>query len=601
MRVQLCWDPKTTPAELRTMLKTLGEEYPITQEGAQGVNVAFERIADPGQCCVEMSGQTALVRYNKPCQAARAVGALLGGLVKKGQIYSESTPFGMLGVMIDCSRNAVMTVDHLKIWMRRLALLGYNMLMLYTEDTYELPEEPYFGYQRGAYTKAEIKAVDAYAAKLNIETIPCIQTLGHLERILRHRAYGVVRDTPSVMLVGEQKTYDLIEKMIRHWTDCCRTKRIHIGMDETHNLRRGRYLDLNKYRHGFELFNEHLGKVVEICHRYERKPMIWSDMYFRLGAPSGSYYDLNSVIPPRVVNKIPKDVELVYWDYYHNNVAFYLDWIARHRKMGKEPLMGSGIWTWSRYWYDHRITEANAGACIDACYEAKLNEVFFTQWGDNGAYCDHDSAFAGMVWCADKSYGKKTPDAAVLEKRFGAVCGGSYAAHILAGEIHGAIEGFHPDLWDDPIFETHFRTFCQNDPRRMAKIASGFETLAKKIQKHANDRATGDLLYASRLIRAMADRLTFAAQLLSSYRKKDKTVLRKMLRTVPKLIATFEQLEGSFRDMWLSHNKPEGLETIQARFGMIQARYRELGRRLKEYLEGKVGCISELDCSCPPK
>lgn len=601
MKVQLCWQSKTTPAELRAMLKTLAEEYPITQDGSQGLRLAFEKTDEPGLCSAHVHGNTATVRYSNPCQAARAVGALLGGLVTKAKPYSESTPFAMLGVMIDCSRNAVMTVEHLKTWMRRLSLLGYNMLMLYTEDTYELPEEPYFGYQRGAYTKAEIKAIDAYAAKLNIEVIPCIQTLGHLEKILRHRAYHQVKDTPTVLLVGEKKTYELIEKMIRHWTECCRTKRIHIGMDETHNLGRGRYLDLNKYRHGFELFNEHLEKVVNICHKYKKNPMIWSDMYFRLGAPSGSYYDLKAVIPPSVVKRIPKDVELVYWDYYHSDVAFYLDWIARHRKMGKQPLMGSGIWTWSRYWYDHRITEATAGACIDACYEAKLNEVFFTQWGDNGAYCDHDSAFAGMVWCADKSYGNKTPQASVLENRFAAVCGGSYAAHILAGEIHGAIEGFHPDLWDDPIFEAHFRTFCGNDPKRMARIAEGFQQLARKLKKHANDRATGDLLYGSRLVSAMAGRLTFSAQLLAAYRKKDKPALAKLVRTVPKLVATFEQLEESFRNMWLSHNKPEGLETIQARFGMIQVRYRELGRRLKDYLAGRVDKISELECGCPPK
>ena len=62
-----------------------------------------------------------------------------------------------------------MTVDHFKRWLRRLSLMGYNMAMLYTEDTYKLPDEPYFGYLRGAYTMEEIKKLDAYAAKLGIE------------------------------------------------------------------------------------------------------------------------------------------------------------------------------------------------------------------------------------------------------------------------------------------------------------------------------------------------------------------------------------------------------------------------------------------------
>ena len=36
----------------------------------------------------------------------------------------------------------------------------------------------------GAYTAAELKQIDAYAAALSIEVVPCIQTLGHLDKLL---------------------------------------------------------------------------------------------------------------------------------------------------------------------------------------------------------------------------------------------------------------------------------------------------------------------------------------------------------------------------------------------------------------------------------
>jgi len=601
MGIKLYWQAETTPAELQTMLKTLGEGYPIVHGKGRGINLSFEKVDDAGLCEVKLDGRSATVRYSTPAQAGRALGALLSGLVTGGRSYRESTPFTMFGIMLDCSRNAVITVDHLKLWMRRLALLGYNMVMLYTEDTYELPGEPYFGYQRGAYTEEELRAIDAYAAKLNIEVIPCIQTLGHLEKILRHRAYYPVKDTASVMLVGERKTYELIEKMISHWRKVCRTHRIHIGMDETHDLGRGRYLDLHGYRHGFDLFNEHLAEVVKICKEYEFKPMIWSDMYFRLGCKSGDYYDPSTVIPDSVVEKIPEEVELVYWDYYHDNRDFYLDWIERHRKMGKEPVMGSGIWTWNKYWYDHRITEKNAGACIEACREANVKEIFFTQWGDNGAYCDHDSAFAGMVYCGDRAYSAEEPSKAKLERRFAAVCGGSYAAHILAGDIHGSVGGFQPNMWDDPFFETHFRTFAGDDPGRMAELAKGFSSLARKLKRHVDDRATGDLRYAYHVAQAFADRYALSARLLAAYRGKNKRALRAIQKRIPSVVGSIRALEESFRTMWMSHNKPQGIETIQGRFGMIEARYREMSRRLDEYIRGVVDTIPELDCQCPPE
>ena len=88
--------------------------------------------------------------------------------------------FKRLGTMIDCSRNAVMNVSSLKNWIDILADLGYTTLLLYTEDTYEVENQEYFGYLRGRYTREELKEIDDYAFLYWIEVIPCIQMLAHL-------------------------------------------------------------------------------------------------------------------------------------------------------------------------------------------------------------------------------------------------------------------------------------------------------------------------------------------------------------------------------------------------------------------------------------
>jgi hexosaminidase len=581
------------PGELRGLVEALSGPARLSDRAGAGA-LRFERVGDPGLCEIRWEGKDAVLRYGSTAQAGRGLGALLSGLARPGRVYRERTPFTTLGIMLDCSRNAVMKVGHLRLWLRRLALLGYNRVMIYTEDTYELPGEPWFGYQRGAYTAEELREIVACAARLNIEIIPCIQTLGHLEQILRHPAYREVKDTARVMMVGEPKTYRLIEKMVRRWREVCPTDRIHVGMDETHDLGRGRYMDLHGYRRGFDLFNEHLAKVVAICRRHGFKPMIWSDMYFRLGCRSGGYYDRSTVIPKDVVRAIPQGVELVYWDYEHPDKEFYLDWIARHRAMGREPVMASGIWTWNRYWYDRRITEAHAGACIEACREARLHEIYFTQWGDNGAYCDHDSAFAGMAWCAEKAYGGG--DGGTLANRFAGVCGGSYAAHLLAAEIHGGVKGLRPDLWDDPLFETRFRTAMGDDPRRMAAAARSYARIAASLCPHADDRAAGDVGHALCIAQAFADRYALAAALLAAHRKNDRKGFRRAKSLIAGVVESIRAAEESFRAMWMAHNKPEGLETVQGRFGMLEARYREMSRRLSE----PGGRLVELDSRCPP-
>ena len=79
--------------------------------------------------------------------------------------------FNKFGVMIDCSRNAIMTVDELKKFMTVIAKMGYNQVHLYMEDTYEV-DERMFGYLRGKYTKEELKELDDFAYNLGIELVP---------------------------------------------------------------------------------------------------------------------------------------------------------------------------------------------------------------------------------------------------------------------------------------------------------------------------------------------------------------------------------------------------------------------------------------------
>ena len=51
--------------------------------------------------------------------------------------------------MIDCSRNAVPLVETIHTFIRYIALMGFNTLLLYMEDTYKVEGEPFFGYFRG--------------------------------------------------------------------------------------------------------------------------------------------------------------------------------------------------------------------------------------------------------------------------------------------------------------------------------------------------------------------------------------------------------------------------------------------------------------------
>ena len=69
------------------------------------------------------------------------------------------------GAMIDCSRNAVFKPSQVKRFAEIIAKMGYKEFYLYTEDTYEIDGEPYFGYMRGKYSQKELTKIGAFVIK----------------------------------------------------------------------------------------------------------------------------------------------------------------------------------------------------------------------------------------------------------------------------------------------------------------------------------------------------------------------------------------------------------------------------------------------------
>lgn len=148
----------------------------------------------------------------------------------------------MLCAMLDCSRNAVMTVKAVKKYADIISKMGYNSLMLYTEDTYEVKNQPFFGHLRGKYSCEELKEIDSYCASVGIELIPCIQALGHLSSIFKwYNVYNEVNDCDNILLAGDEKTYQLIDDMLSSISESFSSKKIHIGMDEAYRVGTGKY------------------------------------------------------------------------------------------------------------------------------------------------------------------------------------------------------------------------------------------------------------------------------------------------------------------------------------------------------------------------
>ena len=595
---KLAWRASETPQEIASALNILESEYPIS-EGGRGLKLKFRKVEhNENLSRVLRNRGEVTIEYSSLAGALRGVGTALAKL--DGEEHSS---LEKLGIMLDVSRNMVMRVEHFKKWLRRLALSGCNEVLLYCEDTYELEDEPFFGSHRAPYSLDELREMDDYAAALGIELIGCIQTLGHMEQLLWHRHYEKMTDSERIMLVDSEDTENLIRKMISFWSSALRSRRIHVGMDEAHGLGRGLHQTLHGAESESSVMTRHLKLVSAICKENGLSPMIWSDMFFRMTNTDHSYYDYTSAFPAGLKQDIDPSTQLVYWDYYHKQTSDYRKMIARHRELGKEPVVASGIWTWARMWYDHQRTMETALPCIDVCRQEKIKELFFTMWGDDGAYCNYDSSLAGIIRCADFSWGCRDENDSA--DRFEAICHADYGAHIAASELQMELtEKFKvlPSmiLWDDPLLGKYFDSCKRANPEFDLIYLDQLDDALCRIMPSAEDCEAGDIGYAVDLIKFLMKKVELRGALEAAYDLGDRLALRELVTTViPAAIAALVEFDAGFRRNWLKCAKAHGLERIQIRNAGQMARLEELAVRIREYLDGTIERIEELDERLP--
>ena len=292
--------------------------------------------------------------------------------------------------MLDVSRDGVMKVEEVKRYAGIIKKMGYNALGLYMEDVYEIEDEPYFGHLRGRYSKNELKDINDYCKSIGITAIPYIQTLAHLEGIFKWVEYQNVRDIANILLVGEEKTYELIEKMFRTLRDCFDTEKINIGMDEAPMMGRGVYLDKHGYPDSVQdLLYEHLVKVSAIADKYGFKPTMWSDLIMHMARDGKEV-------------KVPENVTLCYWDYYRDSKKEYDQNLKKHLAVTDKVAFAGGAWAWTGFAPMNEFSYRTMKYAMQCCRERDIKDVTITVWGDDGRECSCFAVLPALFYCAEK-------------------------------------------------------------------------------------------------------------------------------------------------------------------------------------------------------
>ena len=529
----------------------------------------------------------------------RAIGLIKDKLPQEDFEIEENASFTMNGVMLDCSRNAVSKIETVKSIIRQLALMGHNTLMLYTEDTYELEDEPYFGYMRGRYSIDEIKEIDDYAYMYGIEVIPCIQTLGHLSNVLKWgNEYGNITDTGDILLVKNRQTYDFIEKMISTCRKAFRSNRIHIGMDETHYLGRGRYLDDNKTFDLKELYIEHLEKVSVICEKYDFRPMIWGDMLIRqkgcVGYTDCSYDTTNMHFD----YKLDDSVDAVYWDYYSTTPERFEEFIITHKRMSDHIIFSGGAWRWSAFAPSMEHSLKTSKMALEKCKKHNVKEVFVTMWGDDGNESSTFISWPVVQLYAEMNFHNNVEDD-FLSKRF-SVCTGGNFEDFCSLELMDLPCKKRNTAADNPS-----KYLFYQDPMMGLYdyyVKEGFNAHYKKCEELYCECAkrAGKFSYifetAEKMCRVLSNKAELGIKIKTAYDNNDTEKLSLYANTtIPQIIKDLDSFTEQFENRWNKENKVFGYEVMDIRFGGLKNRLSSAEKRINMFLNKKTDRLEELE------
>ena len=521
---------------------------------------------------------------------------------------NEKYDYRFFGCMLDCSRNAVMTVDSIKKWIDITSDLGYNMLMLYTEDTYEIKNHPYFGYGRGRYSAEELKELDSYAKAKGMELIPCIQTLAHLNQIVRWPAYAEHIDQRDILLVGDDEVYKLIEDMFETVCDCYSSEYIHVGMDEAHGLGRGKYYDIHGDNNGSQVLIDHLKRVSEIGKKHGKKLCIWADMFYRLIA-GGKYNDLPAEIDKSICEQIPDNVELVYWDYYSDNIGKYDKRIKSHNRIKEGTWFAGAFRSWWGFAPHNAYSIKATTAAVTACKNNNVKDMMFTIWGDDGAECSKFSLLPSLFYTSElikgnndekdikqkfeTKFGIYFEDFMMLDLPFspnGERAGnGIYDKTKYSDEETGLFNSEKYLLYNDIFTGLMDSTLNGNE-------CENFKKCAERLKISQDNGEWGYLFRsAAALCEVLSIKCDLGQRTRKAYNSGDKSEVSALLADFDILLEKLDTFYNTYREQWYMENKGQGFEIQDIRIGGLKQRTAHCKMMLEDYIHGRIEKIDELE------
>ena len=550
---------------------------------------------------VSLKNGNAVIYYKKKSQFFRGIGNLVEHARLKNEFdINEDGHFDMIGVMLQATGVCIPTVAGVKKFADYIALMGYDMLMLYTEYTLTLEGRPYFGYMAGKYTDDDIREIDDYCYSYGIELIPCFECYGHMGGYLKWPEAANLRDTADVMLARSPETFEFLDEIMKKASALFRSRRVHIGMDEAHSMGTGKFLENHGYVERSVIFEEYMKELAAICERHGLTPMMWSDMYFRNACPDRWYYHTDTKVPESVRAGVPENVELVFW-HYGEDEGCDDGMIKNHLEFRRKVIFASGTWSWSGHFPESEYAYVSVRDSLLACRENGVTEFFSTIW--NKGECDIFCNLLALSMSAELCYDKNA-DMAKLKSRFETTTGGIF-------EAFWDMRLYHNSFDNPEDFAGHFG----HRNRFFGKVLFWQDVLAglydydlyrrpmsehyKKSHEYYSHYSGGrwDYMYkyVDLTLELLAVKCEIAEKIRPAYVSGDRETLAAIKdELLPRLLILTDKVHAANKDAWLRDAKTSNLHILDIRYGGMKERIKTAMDLIGKHLSGELEVIDDL-------
>ncbi|MBL8153679.1 MAG: family 20 glycosylhydrolase [Anaerolineae bacterium] len=500
-------------------------------------------------------------------------------------IQIEDWPdFRARGVMLDISRDKVPTLTIVMELIDRLSTWKINQLQLYMEHTFTYRKHPVVWAEASPFTSQDILELDRYCRERHVELVPNQNSLGHMERWLKHPAYHDLSESPDGFELpwggfsppttlnpidprSLELVFSLYDDLLPHFT----SRNFNVGGDEPWELGQGKSKSVVDERGG-RVYLDYLLKLHQAVTERGFRTQFWADIILHY---------------PDLIPELPKDLTAMLWGYEGGEDA-EASWEANCAIVARSGIpfyVCPGTSSWNAL--SGRTDNAIDNCRITAVHGIRSGAVGYlnTDWGDRGHWQPlpvSDLGFAcgaAFSWCYQSNQSIWLPDALNLfayEDHAG-VMGklvyelGNIYRHIGPLHINGQVLATSLQQTADQVLEYYRDNFVQADsqpdlrPATLRRVLGMIDSAMGDFDRSNMQRPDATLIRAEygqvcNLLRHSIYRLLGLAG--------------DPEKSSAELHADLMGLLQIQRENWLARNRPGGLEDSIQRFNHLFAEYR---------------------------